>query len=299
MDRASLRRDVANELLGRSALAGSSDLERYIDGALDYFGGTSMEHPEGGVVLSLSPRLATRLQTRTSSIRGVFSPSEALRLEDLDFFAFGHDLVDGIVELPLQSDAGFAPVIAGVRRLPDTTEILVEIFYEVRVGGLRPSGRIVRHVIGQDLIVHAEDVVALPGSSLPGPASAEPPDWVSSAVEASRVLFTRMLGEVRRQAHDASESIKDEETARAERIFAYLRVRLDKLVDDQRERIASMEETGTESQRKILPALEGRLTKALERRDRLTHEHERTLGEIRSREASIDAEIVAAGLVIP
>jgi SNF2 family DNA or RNA helicase len=299
MDRASLRRDVANELLGRSALAGSSDLERYMARALDYFGGTSMEHPEGGVVLSLSPRLATRLQTRTSSIRGVFSPSEALRLEELDFFAFGHDLVDGIVELPLQSDAGFAPVIAGVRRLPGTAEVLVEVFYEVRVGGLRPSGRIVRHVIGQDFNVHAEDVEALPDASLPGPGSAETPEWVSSAVEASRALFTRVLGEVRKQAHDANESIKDEETARAERIFAYRRVRLDKLVEDQRERIASMEETGTETQRKILPALEGRLTKALERRDRLTHEHERTLGEIRSREASVDAEIVAAGLVIP
>ena len=47
MDRASLRRDVANEILGRSPLARSSDLEMYVASALDYFGGTMLEHPEG------------------------------------------------------------------------------------------------------------------------------------------------------------------------------------------------------------------------------------------------------------
>ena len=299
MDRASLRRDIANDLLDGSPLARSDDLERFVSGALDYFGGTTMEHPEGGVVLSLSPKLSTRLSTRSSSVRGVFAPAEALRLEELDFFALGHPLVDAIVELPLQKASDFAPVITGVRCLPGITETLVELFYEIRVGGLRPSGRIARHVVGADLRVVAEEVTSLPTASRPTSVPFELPDWIEAAVAASRELFSKTLGEVRQGAKEQSEAIKDEEMARAARIFEYRRIRLDKLVDDQRQRMADVMDSGTEAQLRILPALEGRLAKAIERRDRLSHEHEQSVAAISAREASVEAEIIAAGLVVP
>jgi hypothetical protein len=48
-----------------------------------------------------------------------------------------------------------------------------------------------------------------------------------------------------------------------------------------------------------LPALEGRLAKAVERRDRLVFEHEQAVEAIESREVSVEAEVLAAGLVVP
>jgi hypothetical protein len=295
MDRASLRKDIANELLGRSPLARSIDLERFVGRALDYFGGTLIEHTEGGVVITLAPRLATRLQTRTATRRGVFSPADALRLEDLDFFAFGHDLIDRIVDLPLTMD----PVVTGVRQAEGFPELAIEVFYEIRVGGLRPSGQIVHHMVGEDLVVRSGDVSSLP----PGPSSVLVPDnfppWCVAAIQTSREMFAQELAAVRDEARDKNEVVKDEELARAERIFEYRRVRFDKMITDQRALIAELRGSESESRRRILPALEGRLAKVVERFDRLAFEHERDLDAIKSREVSVEAEVLAAGLLVP
>lgn len=295
MDRASLRRDVANELLQESPLARTVDLERFVAGALDYFGGTMLEHPEGGVVVTLSPRLATKLRARTSTKRGVFSPTDALRLEELDFFAFGHDLIDGIVDLPLTVD----PTATGVRRLEGITEPAVEILYEIRIGGLRPTGRIMRHLIGEDLAVHADTVTSLPA----GPSSTQPPSspppWIEGAIRASRATFSQQLAAVRDEGKEQNDALKDEELARAERIFDYRRIRFDKIILDQQEVIADVQASESESRRRILPALEGRLAKAVERRDRVAFEHDQAVDMIKSRVVSVEAEVLAAGLVVP
>src|SRR3546814_12900591 len=60
LDRASLRRDRANELLGEEALATHKDLATYVEEALAYHGGVLQPHVDGGHVVSLSPNLATR-----------------------------------------------------------------------------------------------------------------------------------------------------------------------------------------------------------------------------------------------
>ena len=74
LDRASLRHDLAIELLEQSPLARWLDLERFAARCLQYFGGTLKDHYEGGQVVSLSPRLMTRMQQRQSTIRGTFDP---------------------------------------------------------------------------------------------------------------------------------------------------------------------------------------------------------------------------------
>ncbi len=101
LDRASLRHDLATELLEQSPLARWSDLEQFAARCLPYFGGTLKDHFEGGQVVSLSPRLMSRMQQRQSTIRGTFDPEVARDKEELPFFAFGHWLVDGLAELPL------------------------------------------------------------------------------------------------------------------------------------------------------------------------------------------------------
>jgi hypothetical protein len=295
MDRASLRRDIANELLERSPLARSIDLERFVARALEYFGGTSMESLEGGVVLTISPRLATKLRTRQSTWHGVFSAPEALRLEELDFFAFGHDLIDAIMELPLTVD----PAPTGVRRIEGTAELAVEVFYEIRIEGLRPSGKVLRHVVGEDLRVHSEEVTSLPATSASAPRLPDPPDWGGAAVKASRGLFTRQVSALNKEAREQTEAIKEEELARAERIFEYRRVRLDRIATDQQEVIEGVRASTSESKRRILPALEGRLAKAIERRDSLASEHEQTRDAIMAREPLVEAEVMAAGWVAP
>ena len=131
LDRASLRHDLAIELLEQSPLARWSDLERFAARCLQYFGGTLKDHYEGGQVVSLSPRLMTRLQQRQSTIRGTFDPEVAREREEFPFFAFGHWLVDGLAGLPLTVD----PVTTAVRQAPDIPP------GEVGGGLLRDPGR--------------------------------------------------------------------------------------------------------------------------------------------------------------
>src|SRR5260370_33729304 len=101
LDRASLRHDLAIELLEQSPLARWSDLEQFAARCLPYFGGSLKDHYEGGQGVSLSPRLMSRLRQRQRTIRGTFDPQIARDREESPFFAFCHWLGDGGGDLPL------------------------------------------------------------------------------------------------------------------------------------------------------------------------------------------------------
>jgi ElaB/YqjD/DUF883 family membrane-anchored ribosome-binding protein/CheY-like chemotaxis protein len=294
LDRASLRRDVADELLGRTPLARYSDLEQFIQDALSYYGGSLDEHAEGGQVVSLSPKLAAQLRTRRNIVRGVFDWRQALELENLDFFAFGHELVDRIVELPVHID----PATTGVRRLPiEGAEPQVEIFYQVRGEGIRPSGKIIRHLTGPNLEVISEEVVSYPesGEVVEG---IDVPAWVGEAIKASKRRFEQELTSERGQLRRESDGVKLKELAREERIFGYRQVRLERIIEEQVKWIEEKERTGTERERRVLPARRGKLLKDRERLERLRFEHEEQVAQIQKRETGLAAEILSAGLVI-
>ena len=166
LDRASLRHDLAIELLQQSPLARWLDLERFATRCLPYFGGTLKDHYEGGQVVSLSPRLMTRMQQRHSTIRGTFDPEIAREREDLPFFAFGHWLADGLAGLPLLVD----PVTTAVRQASDVPPgEWVEVYYEIRGEGVRPTGWFIRHLVGPDLAVRSEQIKAMPAIGEPVP----------------------------------------------------------------------------------------------------------------------------------
>ena len=186
-----------------------------------------------------------------------------------------------------------------MRRLEGIAEPSVEIFYEIRVGSLRPSGQIVHHLVGSDLTVHSAVLSSLPGAPSPTQPPPGPLPWIGAAIQASRDVFAQQLVAHRDEARERNEAIKEEELARAERIFEYRRIRFEKIIVDQQELIADLQASGSESRRRILPALEGRLAKAVERRDRLAFEHEQAVDTIKSREVSLQAEVLAAGLAMP
>lgn len=294
LDRASLRRDVANELLGRTPLARHTDLRAFVEAALDHYGGDLSQTADGTDVISLAPHLAAELRVRRNVFQGAFDWRSALEREELDFFAFGHPLIDRIVDLPITRD----PVLTGARRLGSVPPgTWVEIFYEFRSQGVRSSGELRRHLVGPDLQVMSESVRSMPplGEPIEG---FEPPAWIGQAVEASKSRFRREYEEQRDRALVEDEEIKAEELKRAERIFEYRRVRLEKLIEEQEAWIRDREERGSERDRKILPARRGKLAKDRERLAGLRSEHEQQVQQIRDRQVGVDARILAAGIVV-
>ncbi len=229
LDRASLRRDRMNDLLGEEPLATHIDLAAFIEASLDYYGGALKPHVEGGHVVTLSPRLQTRLQSRSSQWRGVFDPQEALALEDLDFFALGHELVDRIVDLPTR----VAPAHTAARVVADHDgPPTLEVYYQIRSDGAIPYGRVIRHVVGGDARVMSQEVLSPPALGC-GAASAAVPGWVGQALAASRTRFNHEVDEARSVVQGQHRARQVEEQERAERIFEYRQNRLRQRIDEE------------------------------------------------------------------
>jgi hypothetical protein len=294
LDRASLRRDTALQLLQESPLARWTDLEQYAEACLPYYGGTIKEHYEGGAVVSLSPRLLARLRQRQSTIRGTFDPEVARQHEELPFFAFGHWLVDALAELPLTVD----PVTTGARRGTDVPPgDWVEIYYEIRGEAVRPTGRFIRHLIGPDLVVRSEDVRAVPTLGEPL-ARFEVPSWAADAVTASQGQFETEYLAARAEMREGNEAARDEALERADRIFRYQRIRLTSRIEEEEAWIREKEAAGSDRDKRILPARRGQLAKKKERLSTLVFEHEIEVETIQSRRPTASAAVLAAGVVV-
>jgi superfamily II DNA or RNA helicase len=294
LDRASLRRDLTTKLLNQSQLARWSDLEQFAVRCLPYFGGTLKDHYEGGQVVSLSPRLMARMKQRQSTIRGTFDPGIAQDREEFPFFAFGHWLVDELAELPLIVD----PVTTAARQAPDVPAgEWVEVYYEIRGEGVKPSGWFLRHLVSSDLVVRSEEIRAIPAIGEPV-SQYEVPDWAGAALEASRREFEADYEAARLRVLADNDAARDEALDRAKRIFGYRRVRLAALIQEQESWIKEKEASGSDRDRRVLPARRGQVAKNRERLNSLNLEHEIELEDIQSRRPGASATVLAAGMVI-
>lgn len=293
LDRASLRNDEANELLGQDPLATTADLERFCTDLLEHSGGTVMSHAEGGQVITLSPRLANRLRTSAHQVRGVFDPNEALAHEDLDFFAFGNETIDRLVEFPVKVD----PVSATVRKIRGLDGgPFLEMYYEVRSESSPPLGRVIRHRVDQTGFVRSDEVRSVPQRG--EYADAEVPTWVAQAVVASRQQFEREQTELRAEARRQQEGRAAEQVDRATRIFSYRRLRLERMISDQERWLADNRSSANPRMQRIIPAREGRLKKDRERLEALAATFEQEVQEIKAWTPVISGSLWAASVVV-
>lgn len=293
LDRASLRRDVASRLLGESPLARFEDLEAYVSRALQFFGGAMKEQEDGAFTISMAPGLASSLQIKNPVLRGVFNPDIARDREELSFLAFGNPIIDGLVrEAVNQSEVAFT----GMRRIGPGDRIAVEVWYEIQAESLKPSGRIIRHVVTEDLAVKSEDVRAVPDA---GTQDTIPiPTWVSQALAVSKSRADQQHAAERDRIIKAETDVKLAEEERANRIFQYRQVRLTRIIAADEDWIQNVEASGTDRQRRILPARRGKVAKDRERLSRLRDEQQLQLNKIRSRTVGTRSTVLAAGLLV-
>ncbi len=294
MDRASLRHDQAYRLMGNEALASHKDLAEFTEAALDYYGGVLKPHVEGGSVVTLSPKLQTRVQARTAQWRGVFDPQEALTLEDLDFFAMGHELIDRIVDIPTSVEP--ATTAARILLPGHDGRPAIEIYYQIRTDGPVSFGRVIRHLVTEDGVVVSKEVLTAPPLGAAAAAALVPP-WAKQAVEASRIQLSHEYEEARVDVRRREDDRRIEEVARAERIYRYRRDRLRGRIDEASAWIDARVDSGSVSELKILPARRGKLEKDRGRLERLAAEHEAELARIEADRSPVSVLMWAAGVV--
>jgi SNF2 family DNA or RNA helicase len=293
LDRSSFRRDQTNALLEEDPMATHDDLQRFVSDALEYFGGTLQEHDDGGQVISLSPNLTTDLELPFGQQRGVFKPQLALEREDLSFFALGNTWVNAIVKHASAENRSVATVHL-VPNGPDAPEL--EVVYEFRSTGRSSLGEIVVHRVGPDLKVVDSDMKKMPpiGQS----TQVECPDWLKEANQASERRMQEQLADFRERVLAADESLSVEDLERNERAAIYRRQRFVDRIKEHQEWITQVEKTGTDGQKKILPARRGRLEKDRERLERIDAEAEKERQKIMNQASTPSSKTWSVALVV-
>ena len=293
LDRASLRRDQLNELQGFACLASQDEVAAFCRSALERFGGYMAEHEDGGQVIGLAQRSVGRLGLSQKSYRGVFGTDEALRRDELDFFAFGHELVDKLVAAAVSIDGADV----GARRSASVpTGTWIEVVYEVRSSVGQQRGALVRHLVGPDLAVVSAPMRAVPEDE---PIEAEPPAWTAAAVRCSQDHFDEEFAALRAGWLSEFVGVRQERLLRERRLYDYKRDRLELQVKTARQWLAEHdhEEVGAKD-RKVLPARRGKLKKDLERLALLHENYQLECERLRAQEPEIGASVAWAAVVV-
>ena len=294
MDRASFRRDDAARLLGRDALAQPSELEEVIRRALDYLGGSLVDHSEGGMVINLSPRLAARSGLGKSSRRGTFDPSVAVRMDELDLFAFGHSLVDRLLaELRDLPDAA-----VGARESRDVSPgVWIEVIWRVKAHMVVNEGILIRHLVDESGHLHSSRLERLPLSDSPIDYSV--PDWASDAVRLSESSFDAEFAARRTTLEEQFRDIREDRLLRSDRIYESRRARLQQQIAQYEDWISPRDNGElSDRDRRILPARRGLLARDQERLAQVEHERHLKSEELRAQRLDIRGEVLSAAIVI-
>jgi hypothetical protein len=274
-------------------MATHSDLRCFVSDALEHFGGTLQEHEDGGEVISLSPHLATQLVLPSRQQRGVFNPQVALEREDLDFFALGNHWVDAVVKHAGNENRSTATV----HSVPDGPPLpQLEIIYEFRSTGRNPRGEVIVHRVGPELKVTESLLKKLPvlGQSV----RLECPDWLRDATSTSQAQMREQFATFSEKVRIDDEALREEDLERNERITAYRRQRFVDRIEDHLAWIAQVKASGTEGQKKILPARKGRLKKDQDRLERIDTESEWERQNILSQASVPSSTTWSAALVV-
>lgn len=293
LDPATFRRDQANSLIEKRAMASPSDLQRYVEGCLRYFGGRLIDHPDGGVGIYLSQDLQQRLRVAERSYRGVFDYREALAREDLEFLAFGQHLVDSIVDLPVKSRSA----VACHRRVPDLLGgTYVEVFYAIEAEGPVRLGQFVHHLVDEAMNIHEQSVNEMPAIGERANLSGSP-DWAASAIEASKVKLASRRAEAQVTVERRYREWCKEELDRTARIYRDRERRLRQMIDDDAARIETWTTSEDPRERRILPAIQGRLRSNREKLSRLNEDRYRQISAVRENRPSVSVRVLATALV--
>jgi hypothetical protein len=257
----SFRRDVAEQLTSELAEGRVRvDLELLVLRILRLFP-TAVVEPDGETWKITPPPALSRSVGRDLELNyhGTFVAGLAVQNESLDFFGFGHPLVDTC----LTYSAGEASAgLAAVRSLSQLGhgEMALQLNYLVEFAGVRKWASV--HPVAVSLAgVRMESLEASLATS-----TATVYDGVRPDMEQLDIVREKALGYIRKDIElrrpfvvGVNSKRASDEAARARRIYRYNVRRLNEKRAGLEESIARMEAEASPEQRRILPALRGQI----------------------------------------
>jgi superfamily II DNA or RNA helicase len=268
MDAQSFRRDEVAQLLEQKPLATYRDLETFVRRALARYPQAVIAEPSAGVLGIQVPdalRMRARQQRRQALAdyyRGTFDYRIALEDETLEFFAFGHPLVDNLIAVSTADDTLPLVHLEGPDG-PRGARVLVD--YQFRFSGVRPREELYSQSVDVDgvgapfaLECPRDCSVRLSPVSLPADTTETLQVWSDvGADDEIRRRFAEFLS-LNDQALAA-------EQARLERRYSFEINYLQSQIRRNEATIENLERWGTDEQRRVIPAVRGRIRADRER----------------------------------
>jgi hypothetical protein len=301
MDTRSFRRDEVATLLGQEPLATPLDLERYVRAALVRFPTANLTSVREGVLAIDVPEvLRTRVRARLRRelldyYQGTFLYRTALEDERLDFFAFGHPLVDALVELA-NTDDFVAPI--GALHADGDAEITAD--YELEFGGINTQTELLSLVLrGSSVQVGflESDLPENPNSEIDVPAVDQDlaNRWHVAADSLVDSEAQRRLAAFGR----ANAAEYDLELQRSERRTQFAVRFLEQQIARETAQVELLEKQGSAEQKRVIPALHGRIRAARRRMDDANAAHRERVAQLDLRKVpSFRSRLLTVGRVL-
>lgn len=288
MNTKSYRKELAERIAGQPSPIDNDDLDKFIGELLS---DSRTYIKQSGDIYELSFH-GEMLDTHRELFPGgnerkaVFRPDRRPDAEDVEFMTFGHPIVDAMAERVLGEDYEGA---TGTRRIPagdDLAQCSGWIFtYQFTTPGVRSTEHL------EPVFVNDNGKVDLDmGHSLVKRAYrfyndeseieySEIPDNLEGIAKIAEEFASTKRGEIQKQAESQAAGRIDREVSRLTEWFEYReRVARDRV--EARENILNrIRESGDESQRQILPAMEANLRRDKEVLDNLAPERHRRIAE--------------------
>ena len=233
--------------------------------------------------------LLQRNRDLQDTYRGTFDYRVALDDETLDFFAFGHPLVEMLADA-VCSD-GNVPPLGG---LPASNGDGFLVDYEIRFSGVRDRELLVTHGTGDGGIRPPSD---------PHAEVELPPLTQEEAFELELESRTWADDETERRFGDFL--VENEQTYRAEherlqKRFAFQQRFYERRLADVEARIERLLQFGTDSERQIIPALRGQIDRHRQRIAQVQDERAVALEDLeRRQEPSYETRVLSVTRLIP
>jgi hypothetical protein len=233
----------------------------------------------------LSRELKIDLQIAAGRVHGFFDPNFSSENSEIEFFAFGNRFIDGIMDKMLRiPNSGVGGRIAADIESGDHLEIV----YQFRFGGVRPSAKIVRFVTRNSgpMMIEEDKKIDLSGS----PIAIEIPNWVNSRFSEVESIVEQMQVDFRNQSLAEFDGIQSEEKLRASRVFDQLRIRNQESLDTELIWWNANKDSVDPKIQKVLPARKGRISKLEKRISSVELELESALAMIEMKVPEIEFE---------
>jgi len=261
MDRASFRRDTSAQILGRKASYTSTDIERFLELFFARFRSECFKrNPDGTLDIDVPPvwEVGHRDIYGRSPYHGTCSPALAIANERLAFFAFGHPVFEAAISDVAEEFAGGASSrVCGATSRPGSRILQAQVLYEFR--GVRPFRRAVTIWVDIDTgewdPAFSDELARSPSKPTPGPKVSE------ADVPRVREAWD-LIGDIARKTSvELQDGIAPENRRLYEKQRQRLQSQYDYRVSELTARLATdrailvhIETSGTEIEKRILPA---------------------------------------------